>query len=72
MDSGEYVHRDQEQKALSLAIAALEKLDEWQGRQRCNASVYEIEDDEFGMMQFYVHSALADIDKAVGNIKWVK
>lgn len=53
--------------ALSEAVEALEKLDDWQGRQSCNASVYEIEDDEFGMMQFYVHNAMARVTALLGE-----
>lgn len=44
----------------------LKKLDGWQGRQSCNASVYEISDDEFGFMQFFIQEAIALFDKRMG------
>lgn len=37
---------------------ALEKLDEWQGKQACEASVYTIDNDEFALMQHLIHDAL--------------
>ncbi len=47
------------ERARSAELAdALERLDAWQGQQSCNASVYEISDDEFMVMQHIIHKAL--------------
>jgi hypothetical protein len=33
------------------------KLDTWQGKQSCHASLYLITDDDFGELQFLIHDA---------------
>jgi len=48
---------------LNVAEQALIKLDKWQGKQSCNASVYEVTDDEFSDLQFIIHDAFAKIEE---------
>lgn len=44
---------------LKIQSEVLEKLDSWQGKQGCDASVFHIDDEEFGKMQSLIHEALA-------------
>lgn len=47
-------------KEAEALVEALEYLDRWQGERSCNASVYEIDDDTFELLQFTVHQALSE------------
>jgi hypothetical protein len=52
---------------LSQMNAALKKMDEWQGKQTCYGSIYNIEDDEFGKLQFFIHDTMATLGELLNE-----
>lgn len=56
---------------INAAIDLVEWLDNWQGSQACNGSLYEITDDEFSELQFRIHSAQDSLGKKIEGVTTV-
>lgn len=59
---------EKQDKLIQDVNELLLKLDEWHGKLRCEASVYNITDDELGNLPYFLHTALDLIHQREMNI----